>query len=142
MLVVSDLYLFEDMFFWILPSNFLEIAVIFYRQCDYWDIKFVDSKHEIYYHYVHKYISFVQDKPISTSQFIKDESRDLQKLLRYLSRIVTYTCNVHILVVVLVCLCILDFQVAAVSLVFLLLFSFYAQMIYHLKRYHISTSTS
>ena len=34
---------------------------------------------------------FVHDKPSSTSQFIKDKSRDLQKLLRYLNGIVAFT---------------------------------------------------
>ena len=33
--------------------------------------------------------SFVQDKSSSTSQFIKVKSRDLKKLLQYLSGIVT-----------------------------------------------------
>ena len=35
--------------------------------------------------------SFVQDKSSSTSQFIKVKSRDLKKLLQYLSGIVTST---------------------------------------------------
>ena len=38
--------------------------------------------------------SFVHDKPSSFSQFINDKSRDLQKLLRYLSGIVNSMCKV------------------------------------------------
>ena len=35
--------------------------------------------------------SFVHDKSSSTSHFIKGKSRDFEKLLRYLSGIVTFT---------------------------------------------------
>ena len=73
--------------------------------------------------------SFVHDKSSSISQFINGNSRDFQKLLRYLSGIVTSTCKVGT-----------GGRFASpsfpgISGMFPTIL-FYIKMIYHLKPYH------
>ena len=97
--LLFQIYIYSNKFsFEILAVSFLKIwcyiVYSIYRQSDCWDIKFSAYFLKIYACYVnmfyqYEYQSFVHDKSSSTWQSIKSKSKDLQKLVRYLSEIVT-----------------------------------------------------
>ena len=93
-----------------------KLNIVVYRQSNYRNIKFSACNLKTLFH----------DKSSSTLMFIKGKTRDLQKLLRHLSGIVTY--------VMVIGRRLLEFQVVTVFLAFLLLFWCYTQMICNLKR--------
>ena len=117
---ISDLYLFQDIVSWILASSFLKKNMLFMDKVTTGTLSLV--------------LVIMKFNPIIVlwcsikMQSRSTKSKDSQKLLRYLSGIVTSTfkdgtgsCSGWSAFL-------LDFQV-------LLLFLFYIRMIYHLKHY-------
>ena len=95
--VISDLYLFQETVVLNPCFTFSKNLMLSFidKVTTVWDMKFSASNHEIssvmLFWCSIKTQSFVHNKSSSTSQFIKGKSRDLQKLLSYLSGIVTST---------------------------------------------------